>query len=138
MTTGSTRFPRTFPKPFGRRWSEFILGRRENLNEWVCEREFKVTVYRTFSGRIQFTDPTTRTGNKIRNSRILYRIRVRNNMNDSKWKHVKTGDIYVVESIGLLEESLKVMVTYRAYSKGGPLWIRPLNEFLDGRFVRVG
>lgn len=52
-----------------------------------------------------------------------------------KWKHVKTGDVYVILWLGVVEKNLKVMVAYRKPEEGSTIWLRPVNEFFDGRFV---
>lgn len=53
------------------------------------------------------------------------------------WKHVKTGGVYiVVEEECLLESDLTPMVAYLSL-KDGKIWLRPKEEFFDGRFVKL-
>lgn len=54
----------------------------------------------------------------------------------SVWWH-KTGDFYIVVGDGLIEATLEPAVIYTAYRTTGIKWIRPLSEFLDGRFTPV-
>lgn len=56
---------------------------------------------------------------------------------NSRWKHLKTGGVYWVQALAIQEASGAIMVVYRQCDIGTP-WVRPLSEFLDGRFVRVG
>lgn len=66
------------------------------------------------------------------------------------WKHVKTGTIYSVNHpVALIEKDLRPAIIYAAhpggnsdkYSSGmalpGPFFVRPADEFLDGRFVML-
>ena len=50
------------------------------------------------------------------------------------WIHVKTGNHYKILHHGLFESSLKPMVIYQAYDGKGPIWVRPAEQFFDGRF----
>lgn len=52
-----------------------------------------------------------------------------------EWLHVKTGHKYVVLHHGVFESSLKPMVIYRRSDFTGPVWVRPSEQFFDGRFV---
>ena len=57
----------------------------------------------------------------------------------SMWKHVKTGNTYEVTGMCKIEATNTVAVLYRDWSQPQSLpWARPLSEFKDGRFVRVG
>ncbi|QDP65321.1 MAG: hypothetical protein Unbinned200contig1000_61 [Prokaryotic dsDNA virus sp.] len=49
------------------------------------------------------------------------------------WVHKKTGKMYVILHHGLLESSLEPVVIYQQ-EDGGPVWVRPAEEFFDGRF----
>lgn len=49
------------------------------------------------------------------------------------WVHLKTNKTYVILHHGLFESSLKPMVVYQGL-EGGPVWVRPAEEFFDGRF----
>lgn len=53
-----------------------------------------------------------------------------------RWRHVKSGRTYRVTCLGILENDLKPCVIYRA-EDGGPVWVRPHAEFVDGRFVCI-
>jgi hypothetical protein len=57
------------------------------------------------------------------------------------YKHKKTGGLYMVVGLGVLESNLEEMVLYRYIGTsprdklhGTALWIRPKKEFEDGRF----
>jgi len=50
------------------------------------------------------------------------------------WLHVKTGNYYVILHHGLFESSLKPMVIYQRVDGSGPVWVRPAEQFFDGRF----
>lgn len=45
------------------------------------------------------------------------------------YRHYK-GDYYLVENVAKDADTLKEFVVYRGLYENGPLWIRPLNEFL--------
>lgn len=49
-------------------------------------------------------------------------------------KHLKTGGIYRVLCVGKIEATLEPVVVYQS-QKDGEVWIRPLGEFIDGRFT---
>jgi hypothetical protein len=53
------------------------------------------------------------------------------------WCHKKTGGFYTVLHACLNEADLKPMVVYRDNVKG-TIWVRPVSEFLDGRFAPAG
>lgn len=59
----------------------------------------------------------------------------------SVWQHLKTGHHYRVTGWVLREADLVPCVTYlRWHGEGaehGPIWARPVDEFLDGRFKEV-
>lgn len=50
----------------------------------------------------------------------------------SKWRHVKTGNIYTVVGACRLEHSNSPAYLYM--DKAGIIWARDKDEFLDGRF----
>lgn len=57
----------------------------------------------------------------------------------SRWRHLKTGGRYEVVCNGLVEASLTPCVVYRSLDRPAePYWVRPLDEFLDGRFAPEG
>lgn len=61
-------------------------------------------------------------------------------MINNPWKHVKTGHFYEIVSLGVIEKDGTPAVIYRRVFSDptGPiLWIRPLDEFMDGRFKRI-
>ncbi len=51
------------------------------------------------------------------------------------WTHVKTGGRYVVMLECIIEATQEPAVAYTSETPGNPVWIRPVAEFLDGRFV---
>jgi hypothetical protein len=65
-------------------------------------------------------------------------LHIRGPRAESKWEHAKTGKVYVVRGLALRESDLAPLVVYSAagdfFSRW---WVRPLGEFLDGRFVRL-
>lgn len=53
--------------------------------------------------------------------------------------HVKSGNVYRVVTVGQLEaDPSQSMVVYQATDSEGRLWIRPFEEFCDGRFQYEG
>lgn len=55
----------------------------------------------------------------------------------SLWKHKKTSTIYTVKDIAILESDLSLVLSYKELGASKVHWIRPLSEFLDGRFEKV-
>lgn len=54
------------------------------------------------------------------------------------YKHGKTGRLYAVESIALdAGDPTTRLVVYRERGAYTHVWVRPLAEFVDGRFERV-
>ena len=54
------------------------------------------------------------------------------------WKHVKTGHTYTVVLMCVIEATGAPAVAYTKSEEGThPMWIRPVSEFLDGRFQPV-
>lgn len=53
----------------------------------------------------------------------------------SKWLHLKSKHTYEFVAIGYLESSLTTIVVYKGVE--GLAWVRPITEFLDGRFVAI-
>lgn len=53
----------------------------------------------------------------------------------SKWLHLKSKHTYEVIAVGYLESSLTTIVVYKGSE--GLVWVRPITEFLDGRFVAI-
>lgn len=53
----------------------------------------------------------------------------------SAWRH-RNGTVYRVCSAAIIEATLEPAVVYRP-DNGNPFvtWVRPLSEFLDGRFT---
>lgn len=56
----------------------------------------------------------------------------------SIWRHLRTENLYTVKDIVVRENDLTVCVSYQNLMIGSQVhWIRPLDEFLDGRFVKL-
>lgn len=55
-------------------------------------------------------------------------------MSKPAWRHVKTGHIYDIVTFALIEKDLTPVVVYRSRVWKNQVWIRPLDEFFDGRF----
>lgn len=56
----------------------------------------------------------------------------------SIWKHLKTETLYTIKDLVVKESDLKICVSYQKLMIGSQVhWIRPLEEFLDGRFVKL-
>lgn len=55
------------------------------------------------------------------------------------WLHKKTGKIYQIVSFALEEQTLAIVVAYRAFAEDKDVacqtWTRPVEEFFDGRFT---
>ena len=55
----------------------------------------------------------------------------------SLWRHLKTDNLYTVKDIVVVESDLTLAVSYQKLGDLSRLrWLRPLDEFLDGRFKR--
>lgn len=56
----------------------------------------------------------------------------------SMWRHKKTGNLYTVVDLVVIESDLTLGVSYKPLVGSTKLhWVRPLEEFLDGRFEKV-
>lgn len=55
----------------------------------------------------------------------------------TKWRHVKTGNYYVVTKISIDEISMDFLITYKSTKNTTIEWTRKLVVFMDGRFVKV-
>lgn len=52
------------------------------------------------------------------------------------WMHLKTGHLYVITGHCIIEATVTGAVLYRrAEEPEGLIWCRPIDEFMDGRFV---
>lgn len=53
-----------------------------------------------------------------------------------EYKHLKSGGVYEIIGCGVRESDREIQVIYQSRDpKGdGPWWIRPADEFMDGRF----
>lgn len=49
--------------------------------------------------------------------------------------HIKSGRIYQVVNLAYREEDLEVVVIY--HDESLVHWVRPLSEFIDGRFKQL-
>lgn len=56
--------------------------------------------------------------------------------NGTLWLHTKTNTVYRVYFSGFSEKYLTQMVAYANADNPVLIWIRPLDEFLDGRFAQ--
>lgn len=55
----------------------------------------------------------------------------------SLWRHIKSDTLYTVKDIVVVESGLTFAVSYHKLGDLSRLrWLRPLDEFLDGRFKR--
>lgn len=56
----------------------------------------------------------------------------------SLWRHIKSDTLYTVKDIVVVESDLTLAVSYKRLRDSSHLhWFRPLDEFLDGRFVKL-
>ena len=55
-----------------------------------------------------------------------------------RWKHKKTGNVYRIMAFGFTEKTLTPSVIYENVTQPGALFIRPCEEFFDGRFEMLG
>lgn len=55
----------------------------------------------------------------------------------SVWRHVKSGGLYQVEMLARIEADAVPAVVYRELYGARFAWVRPVAEFLDGRFDPV-
>lgn len=51
------------------------------------------------------------------------------------FRHRKTGGYYDVIAVAEIEATLATVVVYKAHGDGR-VWVRPIGEFMDGRFAR--
>ena len=55
----------------------------------------------------------------------------------SLWRHIKSDTLYTVKDLVVMESDLTFAVSYKFLGDTSRLhWLRPLDEFLDGRFKR--
>ena len=56
-----------------------------------------------------------------------------------EWLHLKSGKSYSVieHRLAILEATMTEVVIYTRTDGSGPLWIRPAEEFFDGRFLHM-
>lgn len=59
----------------------------------------------------------------------------------NRWRHKKRGTTYAVVGAAVLQMEGKHdgrrMIVYRCCDEDGPLWVRPEDEFIDGRFEPI-
>ncbi len=53
----------------------------------------------------------------------------------SMYRHRKSGRYCIVLAIGKIEATLNPCVIYQATYGSRDVWVRPLDEFMDGRFA---
>lgn len=54
----------------------------------------------------------------------------------SRWRHLKRGTTYRVQGGCIIEATMQTAVIYVAEADG-TTWVRPLAEFMDGRFSKI-
>jgi hypothetical protein len=54
----------------------------------------------------------------------------------SLWRHVKRGSTYTVRCMCIVEAAMVTSVCYQS-TGDGTSWVRPLSEFMDGRFEKL-
>lgn len=52
------------------------------------------------------------------------------------WRHERTGGVYATLMTAERESDHEPMLVYRSVDDG-TVWVRPAEEFFDGRFKRV-
>lgn len=52
------------------------------------------------------------------------------------WTHKKTGGKYALMHIAFMEKTLEKVVVYTKLGYDNHVWIRPYDEFFDGRFEK--
>lgn len=55
----------------------------------------------------------------------------------SLWKHRKSGGVYRIVGHALIENDVTPAIIYESLSGDAGLWVRPADEFQDGRFAKV-
>jgi hypothetical protein len=53
----------------------------------------------------------------------------------SRWRHRKGGE-YTVVAVARIEADLMPVIVYQS-EKDGSVWVRPIDEFEDGRFTQL-
>lgn len=53
------------------------------------------------------------------------------------WRHVKSGGLYTIKDNNALIEATLVRAVCYASLFDGQVWVRPAEEFYDGRFVNI-
>lgn len=56
-------------------------------------------------------------------------------INGTYFHHLKSGNDYKVISTGIIKATLEPAVIYQGAD--GIIWIRPVSEFTDGRFICI-
>jgi hypothetical protein len=50
------------------------------------------------------------------------------------YRHRKSGRYYEVVAVGTIEATMTPCVIYKGHYAERHVWVRPLDEFMDGRF----
>ena len=56
---------------------------------------------------------------------------------ETLWQHRKSGGVYRIVDFCVIERGLVPSVSYQSVTGQGPKFIRPCEEFFDGRFTQV-
>jgi hypothetical protein len=54
-----------------------------------------------------------------------------------RWRHKKTGNLYCIVGYVIIEKTLTPAVCYEPVSEPRAVFVRPCEEFFDGRFEMV-
>ncbi len=54
----------------------------------------------------------------------------------TRWGHLKRGTTYIVRGMCIIEATKDMGVIYQSEADG-TTWVRPLSEFMDGRFIEI-
>lgn len=55
----------------------------------------------------------------------------------TSWTHLKSGNHYIIQYIARMESDNSWVVVYSQMGASANIFVRPLDEFMDGRFERL-